>query len=43
MRTGVPARDFVLSKKFYQDLGFELAWHWAHRGAHLGDPPPRNG
>ena len=22
----VPARDFVLSKHFYQDLGFELAW-----------------
>jgi len=22
----VPARDFVLSKRFYQDLGFELAW-----------------
>jgi catechol 2,3-dioxygenase-like lactoylglutathione lyase family enzyme len=22
----VPARDFALSKRFYQDLGFELAW-----------------
>ena len=22
----VPARDFVLSKRFYQDLGFTLAW-----------------
>jgi catechol 2,3-dioxygenase-like lactoylglutathione lyase family enzyme len=22
----VPARDFVLSKQFYQDLGFEVAW-----------------
>ena len=22
----VPARDFALSKQFYQDLGFELAW-----------------
>jgi len=22
----VPARDFALSKKFYQDLGFDLAW-----------------
>jgi hypothetical protein len=22
----VPARDFVLSKQLYQDLGFELAW-----------------
>jgi catechol 2,3-dioxygenase-like lactoylglutathione lyase family enzyme len=22
----VPARDFELSKQFYQDLGFELAW-----------------
>jgi catechol 2,3-dioxygenase-like lactoylglutathione lyase family enzyme len=22
----VPARDFELSKRFYQDLGFELAW-----------------
>lgn len=22
----VPARDFALSKKFYQDLGFEVAW-----------------
>jgi hypothetical protein len=22
----VPAKDFVLCKQFYQDLGFELAW-----------------
>lgn len=22
----VPARDFALSKEFYQDFGFELAW-----------------
>ena len=22
----VPARDFALSKRFYQDLGFDLAW-----------------
>ena len=22
----VPARDFALSKRFYEDLGFELAW-----------------
>jgi uncharacterized glyoxalase superfamily protein PhnB len=22
----VPARDFALSKQFYQDLGFEMAW-----------------
>ena len=22
----VPARDFALSKQFYQDLGFDLAW-----------------
>ena len=22
----VPARDFALSKQFYQDLGFVLAW-----------------
>jgi uncharacterized glyoxalase superfamily protein PhnB len=22
----VPARDFSLSKQFYQDLGFDLAW-----------------
>jgi catechol 2,3-dioxygenase-like lactoylglutathione lyase family enzyme len=22
----VPARDFALSKQFYEDLGFELAW-----------------
>lgn len=22
----VPARDFALSRQFYQDLGFELAW-----------------
>jgi hypothetical protein len=22
----VPAQDFDLSKRFYQDLGFELAW-----------------
>jgi uncharacterized glyoxalase superfamily protein PhnB len=33
----VPARDFALSKQFYQDLGFELAWSddnlaYLHRG-----------
>ena len=22
----VPAKDFALSKRFYQDLGFEIAW-----------------
>ena len=22
----VPARDFVLSKQFYEDLGFTIAW-----------------
>src|SRR6185503_1608806 len=22
----VPSRDFALSKQFYQDLGFEVAW-----------------
>ena len=22
----VPARDFALSKRFYQDPGFDLAW-----------------
>lgn len=22
----VPAKDFAISKRFYQDLGFELAW-----------------
>lgn len=22
----VPSRDFALSKRFYQDLGFDLAW-----------------
>jgi len=22
----VPAKDFALSKQFYQDLGFEIAW-----------------
>lgn len=26
----VPARDFALSKQFYQDLGFELAWSDDH-------------
>ena len=26
----VPARDFALSKRFYQDLGFELAWSSDH-------------
>lgn len=26
LKTFVPARDFDQSKKFYQDLGFELAW-----------------
>ena len=25
-KTFVPARDFALSKQFYQDLGFNLAW-----------------
>jgi uncharacterized glyoxalase superfamily protein PhnB len=33
----VPARDFALSKQFYQDIGFELAWSsenmaYLHRG-----------
>jgi uncharacterized glyoxalase superfamily protein PhnB len=33
----VPARDFALSKQFYQDLGFEVAWSndglaYLHRG-----------
>ena len=22
----VPAKDFILSKQFYQDLGFEVVW-----------------
>lgn len=22
----VPAKDFAVSKRFYQDLGFEIAW-----------------
>ena len=22
----IPAKDFALSKRFYQDLGFEIAW-----------------
>jgi hypothetical protein len=26
----VPARDFALSKRFYQDLGFDLAWSDDH-------------
>ena len=26
----VPARDFALSKQFYQDLGFDLAWSDDH-------------
>jgi catechol 2,3-dioxygenase-like lactoylglutathione lyase family enzyme len=26
----VPARDFALSKRFYQDLGFDLAWSGDH-------------
>jgi len=26
IKTFVPAKDFDLSKRFYQDLGFELAW-----------------
>jgi uncharacterized glyoxalase superfamily protein PhnB len=26
----VPARDFALSKAFYQDLGFDLAWSDDH-------------
>jgi len=26
----VPAKDFALSKRFYQDLGFELAWSSDH-------------
>jgi catechol 2,3-dioxygenase-like lactoylglutathione lyase family enzyme len=34
----VPARDFALSKRFYQDLGFELAWSseglaYLHKGS----------
>lgn len=38
----VPARDFELSKQFYQDLGFELCWsnddmahlHYGEHGPH---------
>lgn len=26
----VPARDFALSKRFYEDLGFEIAWSDEH-------------
>lgn len=26
----VPARDFALSKRFYQDLGFDLVWSDDH-------------
>jgi catechol 2,3-dioxygenase-like lactoylglutathione lyase family enzyme len=26
LKAVVPSKDFVLSKRFYQDLGFELAW-----------------
>lgn len=26
LKTFVPARDFALSKQFYQDLGFALTW-----------------
>jgi uncharacterized glyoxalase superfamily protein PhnB len=34
----VPARDFDLSKQFYQDLGFELAWSDEHLAYfHHGD------
>ena len=34
----VPARDFNLSKQFYQDLGFEMAWSSANMAyLHHGD------
>ena len=39
----VPARDFELSKQFYQDLGFELCWSnddMAH--LHYGAEPPED-
>ena len=26
LKAYVPSQDFALSKRFYQDLGFELAW-----------------
>ena len=26
MKAFVPSKDFALSKRFYQDMGFELAW-----------------
>jgi predicted lactoylglutathione lyase len=26
----VPAKDFELSKRFYKDLGFDLAWEDEH-------------
>jgi catechol 2,3-dioxygenase-like lactoylglutathione lyase family enzyme len=26
LKAFVPSRDFAVSKQFYQDLGFELAW-----------------
>jgi len=30
IKTFVPAKDFNLSKRFYQDVGFDLAWSDEH-------------
>ena len=43
LKAHVPAKDFELSKQFYQDLGFTLCWgtegdlaylHWGDHGSH---------
>lgn len=39
LKAQVPAKDFELSKKFYQDLGFTLCWSneglaYLHHGPH---------
>ena len=42
LKAHVPAKDFELSKQFYQDLGFILCWssdnlaylHWGDHGEH---------
>lgn len=42
LKASLPAKDFELSKQFYQDIGFTLCWssedmaylHWGDHGSH---------
>ncbi len=45
LKAHVPARDFEVSKRFYQDVGFTLCWSnpglaYLHHGPHGGHGKP---